>query len=49
MNHKPAKPKPHEDHDGMAKTGSPIIFVHLRDEMMQIQAKMQWRSPAQRT
>jgi hypothetical protein len=49
MNHTCAKPKPHEDHDGMAKTSSAIVLIHLQDEMMQIQAKMQWRSLAQRT
>ena len=36
---KPAKPKPHEDHNGMAKTRSAIILLHLHDEMTQIQAK----------
>ena len=41
MNHKPAKTKPHEDHDGMAKTRGAIMFIHLQDEMTQIQAKMQ--------
>ena len=41
--------KPHEDQDGMAETKSVIILIHLQDEMMPIQAKMQWRSPAQWT
>ena len=36
MNHKPVKPKPHEDLDGMAKTKSAIILIHLQDEMMPI-------------
>lgn len=35
MNNKPTKPEPREDHDGMEKTRSEIIFIHLQDEMMQ--------------
>ena len=41
--------KLHEDQDGMVETKSAIILIHLQDEMMPIQAKMQWRSPAQWT
>ena len=41
--------KAHEDQDSMAETKSAIILIHLQDKMMPIQAKMQWRSPAQRT
>ena len=37
----------HEDQDGMAETKSAIILIHIQDEMMPIQAKMQRRSPAQ--
>jgi hypothetical protein len=49
MDHTPAKPNHMKIKMTWRKQKSAITLIHLQDEMMQIQAKMQWRSPAQLT
>ena len=40
MNLKTAKPKSHEDLDGVVKTRRASILIDLQDEIMQIQEQM---------